>query len=101
MACNSAQAANATETDRVTGMDIGAVVLLGAVGFRITWRRHEASAVLENLEAQRRYARRLEGADRSGVWLCDEGFSTASLERDHRDRGSAPRSRRENVRRAR
>lgn len=54
--------------------DIGAVVVLDALGFKRIWAREDPSSVLQRMKALRRKALRLQGHDRAGVLLNDNGL---------------------------
>jgi hypothetical protein len=55
-------------------MQIGAVVLIDALGFKGIWRRESPSAVLRRLKSLRQAALNLQGRDGTGVLLNDSGL---------------------------
>lgn len=54
--------------------DIGAVVVLDALGFKRIWAREDPLRVLQRMKELRRKALRLQGHDRAGALLTDDGL---------------------------
>jgi len=55
-------------------MNLGAIVILDALGFKGIWAREDPNAVLKRLKDLRSNGLSLQGRDRSGVLVCDSGF---------------------------
>jgi hypothetical protein len=58
----------------MTGMNLGVIVILDALGFKGIWAREDAREVLGRLKSLRRTGLKLQGKDKSGVLLNDYGF---------------------------
>jgi len=58
----------------MTGLQLGCVAFLDILGFKGIWNREKAGAVLDKMRQIKRTGKGLQGSDRSGVLVSDDGF---------------------------
>jgi hypothetical protein len=55
-------------------LNLGAIAILDALGFKGIWAREDANRVLERFKSFRRKGLRLQGKDHGGALVSDVGF---------------------------